>query len=43
MSVPAWWIIAGAVLALVVGLLLVLAARGLRRRQGFGGWQDRRS
>ena len=36
MSVPAWWIIAGAVLALVVGLLLVLAARGLRRRQGLG-------
>ena len=37
MSVPAGWIAAGAVLALLLGLVLLLAGRGMRRRRGLGG------
>jgi CRISPR-associated exonuclease Cas4 len=37
MSVPARWIVAGAVLALLLGLWLMLAGRGMRLRRGLGG------
>lgn len=37
MSVPAGWIVAGAVLALLLGLWLTLAGRGMRLRRGLGG------
>jgi CRISPR-associated exonuclease Cas4 len=35
--IPAGWIMAGAVLALLLGLLLMLLGRGIRRRRGLGG------
>ena len=37
MSLPAGWIAVAAVLALLLGLWLVLAGRGMRRRRGLGG------
>ena len=37
MMIPAGWLIAGAVLALLLGLVLVLMGRGMRRRRGLGG------
>ena len=37
MSLPAGWIAVAAVLALLLGLWLMLAGRGMRRRRGLGG------
>jgi hypothetical protein len=37
MSLPAGWIALAAVLALLLGLWLVLAGQGMRRRRGLGG------
>jgi hypothetical protein len=37
MSLPAGWIALGAFLALLLGLWLVLAGRGIRQRRGLGG------
>lgn len=37
MMFPAGWIVAGAGLALAVGLVLLLAGRGMRGRRGLGG------
>ena len=37
MSPPAGWIAGGAVLALLIGMMLLLAGRGMRRRRGLGG------
>jgi CRISPR-associated exonuclease Cas4 len=37
MSVPAGWIAVAAVLALLLGLWLMLAGRGMRRRRGLSG------
>ncbi len=37
MSLPAGWIAVAAVLALLVGLWLMLAGRGIRQRRGLGG------
>lgn len=37
MTPPAGWIAGGAVLALLVGLVLMLAGRGIRLRRGLGG------
>jgi len=37
MTTPNGWIIAGAVLALVVGLWLLFAGHGMRQRRGLGG------
>ena len=37
MSLPTGWITAAAVLALLLGLWLVLAGRGMRQRRGLGG------
>lgn len=37
MNSPAGWIAGGAVLALLVGLVLLLAGRSMRRRRGLGG------
>ena len=37
MSLPVGWIAVAAVLALLLGLWLVLAGRGMRRRRGLGG------
>jgi CRISPR-associated exonuclease Cas4 len=37
MSLPAGWIALGAFLALLLGLGLVLAGRGMRLRRGLGG------
>lgn len=37
MSPPVGWIAGGAVLALLVGLVLVIGGRGMRRRRGLGG------
>lgn len=36
MTIPAGWMVAGAVLALVVGLWLMLAGQGMRLRRGLG-------
>lgn len=36
MTVPGGWIVAGAVLALLLGLLLVVSGGGMRRRRGLG-------
>ena len=33
---PAGWLAAGAAMALVLGLVLILGGRGLRRRLGLG-------
>ena len=37
MSLPAGWIAVAAVLALLLGLWLMLAGRGMRLRRGLGG------
>ena len=37
MSLPAGWIAVAAVLALLLGLWLMLAGRGMRQRRGLGG------
>ena len=37
MNLPAGWVALAAVLALLLGLWLVLAGRGIRRRRGLGG------
>jgi CRISPR-associated exonuclease Cas4 len=37
MRLPAGWIALAAVLALLLGLVLVLAGRSIRRRRGLGG------
>jgi CRISPR-associated exonuclease Cas4 len=37
MVIPAGWLIAGAVLAVLLGLVLLLTGRGMRRRRGLGG------
>jgi CRISPR-associated exonuclease Cas4 len=37
MTVPAGWIALAAILALLLGLMLVLAGRGIRQRRGLGG------
>ena len=37
MSQPVGWIVAGAVLALLVGIVLMLVGRSMRRRRGLGG------
>jgi CRISPR-associated exonuclease Cas4 len=37
MMIPAGWLVAGAALAVVLGLVLVLMGRGMRRRRGLGG------
>src|SRR5271166_319858 len=37
MSLPAGWIAVAAVLALLLGLWLILAGRGMRQRRGLGG------
>jgi len=37
MSLPAGWIAVAAVLALLLGLLLMLLGRGMRQRRGLGG------
>ena len=37
MSLPAAWIAVAAVLALLLGLWLMLAGRGMRQRRGLGG------
>jgi len=36
MSLPAWWIAVAAVLGLLLGLVLALLGRGMRRRRGLG-------
>jgi CRISPR-associated exonuclease Cas4 len=35
--IPAWWIAAGAALALLLGLVLIFGGQGMRRQQGLGG------
>src|ERR1700722_6095865 len=37
MTIPGGWIVAGAALVLAVGLVLMLAGRGMRLRRGLGG------
>ena len=37
MTIPGGWIVAGAVLALALGLVLMLAGRGIRLRRDLGG------
>lgn len=37
MTISAGWLIAGGVLALLLGLVLVLLGRGMRQRRGLGG------
>jgi hypothetical protein len=34
--IPVGWVAAGAVVALLVGLMMILGGRGMRRRRGLG-------